>query len=121
MVLHRESRWLAKGLAVKKDQLGLSLVVMALLFLQNAAFGEKRRILEKRGSASRRKREEDRMPTLSNGSELTVWSEPDNPNPSPDAGRSYTRRARFMPGISLAKRRCDALGISEPWAQSSAT
>lgn len=25
------------------------------------------------------------MPILSNGSELTVWSEPDNPNPSPDA------------------------------------
>jgi serralysin len=25
------------------------------------------------------------MPTLSNGSELTVWKEPDNPNPSPDA------------------------------------
>lgn len=25
------------------------------------------------------------MPTLSNGSELTVWEEPDNPNPSPDA------------------------------------
>lgn len=24
------------------------------------------------------------MPTLSNGSELTVWKEPDNPNPSPD-------------------------------------
>ena len=25
------------------------------------------------------------MPILSNGSELTVWEEPDNPNPSPDA------------------------------------
>ncbi|WP_192179418.1 Ig-like domain-containing protein [Mesorhizobium amorphae] len=25
------------------------------------------------------------MPTLSNGSELTVWEEPENPNPSPDA------------------------------------
>ena len=25
------------------------------------------------------------MPTLSNGSVLTVWEEPDNPNPSPDA------------------------------------
>ena len=25
------------------------------------------------------------MPTLSNGSELTVWEDPDNPNPSPDA------------------------------------
>jgi Ca2+-binding RTX toxin-like protein len=25
------------------------------------------------------------MPILSNGSELTVWNEPDNPNPSPDA------------------------------------
>ena len=25
------------------------------------------------------------MPTLSNGSELTVWEEADNPNPSPDA------------------------------------
>ena len=25
------------------------------------------------------------MPTLSNGSQLTVWEEPDYPNPSPDA------------------------------------
>ena len=25
------------------------------------------------------------MPILSNGSDLTVWEEPDNPNPSPDA------------------------------------
>ncbi|WP_292403957.1 hypothetical protein [Mesorhizobium sp.] len=24
------------------------------------------------------------MPTLSNGSELIVWSEPENPNPTPD-------------------------------------
>jgi serralysin len=34
---------------------------------------------------ARRKSEDDRMPTLSNGSELTVWEEPENPNPSPDA------------------------------------
>jgi serralysin len=27
----------------------------------------------------------DRMPTLSNGSELIVWNEPGNPNPTPDS------------------------------------
>lgn len=25
------------------------------------------------------------MPTLSNGSELIVWNEPENPNPTPDS------------------------------------